>query len=232
MWLITALLVGLAGSIHCIGMCGPIALALPGSNHTGFNLFAGRALYNLGRIITYALIGMVAGFIGKGLYLAGAQQWVSIITGVLLILSLLIPYSLSRHLQAAGFLLRFNNFLKNKLGEQLGKKGKSSLLLIGLLNGFLPCGLVYVALAGALNTGNTLNAAVYMALFGAGTFPVMFTVSIFGKLVSVTTRRKAARLIPVFIFFLGVLFILRGMNLGIKFISPDLKHKPVMEMMN
>jgi uncharacterized protein len=102
-------------------------------------------------------------------------------------------------------------------------------LLIGILNGFLPCGLVYVALAGALNTGNAFSSVFYMALFGLGTLPVMLTVSIFGKFIAAPARRTINKIIPVFIVMLGILFILRGMNLGIKYISPALFHKATTE---
>ncbi len=229
MWVLSALLVGLAGSIHCAGMCGPIAIALPGGDETLWNVIADKSLYNFGRIITYGLIGTVAGLAGQGLYLAGIQQWVSILTGCLLILSLILPYSISKRFRSSGIMIRFNSYLKEKLGKLLGQKGMRSLFLIGLLNGFLPCGLVYVALAGAINTGKIINASVYMLLFGLGTFPMMFTISVFGKLIGPAVRRNLSRAIPVFIFILGVLFILRGMNLGIKYISPILRHNTTTE---
>ncbi len=230
---LTAFLVGLAGSIHCIGMCGPIALALPGHHATGFKMVFGRTLYNLGRTITYGFIGGLTGLLGQGLILAGTQQWVSIFTGILLILSVIIPLSISKRIQDLGLFTGLTGYVKNKLGKLLGAGERNSLILIGLLNGFLPCGLVYVALAGALNTGNAFNAMLYMVIFGLGTLPVMLAVSVFGKLINVSVRRKVSRVIPVFVFFLGVLFILRGMNLGIKYISPSLRHNTTTkEIMN
>lgn len=232
MWYLTAFLVGIAGSVHCIGMCGPIALALPGGQENHLGTYVNRAIYNLGRVLTYGLIGIVAGLIGKGLFLVGIQQWVSIFTGILLILSVWIPLSVTGQIRYPGFFRKFNSFLSGNLGNLLRKPGTKTHLFIGLLNGFLPCGLVYVALAGALNTGNIFNAVMYMVFFGLGTFPVMFAVSVFGRFISVTVRRKINRLIPVFIFILGILFILRGMNLGIKYISPVLKHKATTEQIN
>jgi hypothetical protein len=229
MWLWTAILVGLAGSMHCIGMCGPIALALPLNSEGRINLLISRSVYNFGRILTYGFIGGVVGLAGMGLFLAGAQQWVSIVTGIILILSVLIPFSLSKRMQSAGPLLRFNQFLKKKLGNLLTHKSKGGMLMIGIVNGFLPCGLVYVALAGALNTGQTIYAVAFMIIFGLGTFPVMLVVSIFGQFISAAARSKFSRIIPAFIMILGILFILRGMNLGIKYISPVLKQKATTE---
>ena len=224
MWQITAFLVGLAGSVHCIGMCGPIVLALPGSGDKGFNLIFNRLLYNLGRVLSYGFIGGIIGLVGQGLFLAGTQQWVSILTGVLLIISVIVPGSISNRVQNAGIFYRMNSFIKKNLGKLLSDHARKSMLFIGILNGFLPCGLVYVALAGALNTGDAITSVLYMVLFGLGTLPVMFAISIFGKFISAPARRTINRIIPVFIFLLGVLFILRGMNLGIKFISPALIH--------
>ena len=230
MWQLTAFLVGLAGSVHCIGMCGPIVLALPGSGDKGIKLILNRLLYNLGRVVSYGIIGGVIGLVGQGLFLAGTQQWVSIFTGILLIVSVIVPGSISSKVQSSGIFYRMNTFIKKNLGKLLSEHAGKSMLFIGILNGFLPCGLVYVALAGALNTGVAIHSVFYMILFGLGTLPVMFAVSVFGKFISTPARRTINRVIPVFIFLLGILFILRGMNLGIKFISPVLKHKATTEL--
>jgi sulfite exporter TauE/SafE len=96
----------------------------------------------------------------------------------------------------------------------------SSFLGIGLLNGILPCGLVYVGVAGAVNTGDITNAMVYMALFGLGTAPVMLTISLIGNFLSIAVRNRINRITPYVVILLGVLFILRGLSLGIPYISP------------
>ena len=232
MWQVTAFLVGFAGSVHCIGMCGPIVLALPGSRDKGINLVFNRLLYNLGRVLSYGFIGGIIGLVGQGLFLAGTQQWVSILTGALLIVSVIVPGSVSNRVQSYGIFYRINAFIKKNLSRLLNDHASKSMLFIGILNGFLPCGLVYVALAGALNTGDAFSSVLYMVLFGLGTLPVMFAISVFGKFISAPARRTINRVIPIFIFLLGVLFILRGMNLGIKFISPVLKHKATTEQIN
>ena len=216
----TAFLVGLFGSLHCIGMCGPITLALPYQGFSQISYIFSRLLYNVGRALTYSLMGMVIGLAGQGISVAGAQRWLSIGSGALLIIIVLLPVSLTNRISVLKPAYQFTTFLKNKFSILFRKNTVSSTFLIGILNGFLPCGLVYVALAGALASGSWINGMIYMALFGLGTVPVMFTVSYFGKFIGTGIRHKFNRVIPVFIFILGVLFILRGMNLGIPYISP------------
>ena len=218
----TAFIVGLLGSVHCIGMCGPITLALPGFQNDLSRILSSRVLYNLGRTITYALMGAVIGLAGEGISLVGAQQWVSIGSGVLLIIIVLIPMSVSSRFQLLKPAYHFTDWLKRKFGQLLKSNSVRSVFIIGLLNGFLPCGLVYVALAGALTTGSLLYGTLYMAFFGLGTIPLLFAFSVFGRFVGVGVRRKFTKLIPVFVVVLGILFILRGMNLGIPYISPKL----------
>ena len=218
----TAFIVGLFGSLHCIGMCGPITLALPGFQNNLSKVLISRVLYNLGRTITYALMGAVIGLAGEGISLVGAQQWVSIGSGVLLIVIVLIPMSVSSRFQLLKPAYHFTDWLKKKFGRLLRSNSVNSVFIIGILNGFLPCGLVYVALAGALTTGSLVDGTLYMAFFGLGTTPLLFVFSVFGQFIGVNVRRKFTKLIPAFIVVLGIIFILRGMNLGIPYISPKL----------
>jgi len=218
----TAFVVGLFGSLHCIGMCGPITLALPGFQNHLPRVVSSRLLYNLGRTLTYAFMGAVIGLAGEGISLAGAQRWLSIVSGVLLIVIVLIPVSVSSRFQLLKPAYSFTEYLKKKFGRLLKTSSVSSVFLIGILNGFLPCGLVYVALAGALATGGLVEGTLYMAFFGIGTIPLMFAFSVFGQFIGVNVRRKFNKIVPVFIVLLGVIFILRGLNLGIPYISPKL----------
>jgi len=226
----TAFIVGLFGSLHCIGMCGPIALALPYQGYNRINYVLSRLLYNVGRSITYGLMGLIVGLAGQGISIVGAQRWLSIGSGILLIIIVLLPISMSQRISILKPAYEFTAWLKKKFGVLFQKNTIGSTFLIGILNGFLPCGLVYVALAGALASGSWSSGMIYMVLFGVGTIPVMFAVSYFGKFIGTGVRRKFNRIIPVFIFILGVLFILRGMNLGIKFISPKLQTDHQTEM--
>jgi uncharacterized protein len=225
----TAFLVGIFGSLHCIGMCGPITLALPVFRNAPFFLVTSRMLYNIGRTLTYAFMGGVIGLIGQGMSLVGAQQWLSIFAGILLILIVFIPSRIASKISILKPAHHFTSFIRKKFGGLLQKKTLSSTFLIGLINGFLPCGLVYVALAGALAGGGVVEGMLYMFFFGLGTLPLMFVFSLAGQFIGVGVRRKFTRLIPTFIVVLGILFILRGLNLGIPYISPQLENKNATE---
>ena len=213
--LISAFFLGLLGSLHCLGMCGPIALALPTSKSNAL----GKISYNLGRVITYSFLGMLLGTVGMMVNIAGFQRGLSIGVGIMLIGSLLLPreYGLANW----SGLSQLTRILKRNLGAQFQKKQNASLLVIGLFNGLLPCGLVYVALAAATTSQNWYQGGLYMALFGLGTIPMMFSIS-WVKNWLLLTRLRINRMIPVLIFLMGCLFILRGLNLGIPYLSPDL----------
>lgn len=223
----SAFLIGLFGSFHCIGMCGPIALALPVQQNSRFNLITGRLLYNIGRAITYAVIGLVFGLVGQSLSLAGFQQSVSIIAGVLILLMVLLPSKISQKLYLLKPAYGFTNFLKRKFSVLLKKKSVASTFLIGILNGFLPCGLVYIAVAGAIASGSYLEGAIYMFIFGIGTLPIMLAISLAGNFISINVRRRISKAIPAFMVILAFLFILRGMNLGIPYISPQIQQSEI-----
>lgn len=219
----SAFLLGLVGSLHCLGMCGPIVLVLPGSARERWSFLASRLLYNLGRTITYAFMGAIIGLIGQSIALAGYQQWLGIAAGVLMILAVLLPSKAMRRVLPSRYYDRTLEVLKARLGRLLGRSSQSSLFTIGLLNGFLPCGLVYMALAGSLTMGSAPGSALYMFLFGLGTLPVMFAASYASGLITGEVRRKITRVIPIGVVLLGLLFILRGLSLGIPFISPDME---------
>ena len=218
--LITPLTIGLIGSFHCIGMCGPIAVALPLKEHNWDSKIAGSILYNAGRTMTYALMGILFGLLGQGIHMAGLQQWASILLGIALIISVLFPYFFKQKLNFTNLVSGYAGRLVNNLRKFFSQRKYSSLLLIGLLNGLLPCGLVYVAIAGAINTNSVANGALFMALFGLGTIPMMLIVSLSGNIIGSGLRSKMRKVVPYFVFLLGVLFILRGMSLGIPYISP------------
>jgi uncharacterized protein len=214
----TAIVLGLVGSLHCAGMCGPLALALPqaGNSRTGY--LAGRMAYNLGRITTYCLLGVVFGLLGKTIFLAGIQRWVSIALGLALLAGLFASRRLAMWQPITGLVGR----LKVRMSALLRQRSFLALAMLGLLNGLLPCGLVYVAGAGATATGGILASVVYMAAFGAGTVPMMLAISLSGKLVPTSLRLNLSRAIPISVFLLATLLILRGMSLGIPYLSPDL----------
>ncbi|HVD98918.1 MAG TPA: sulfite exporter TauE/SafE family protein [Cytophagaceae bacterium] len=213
----TGLILGLMSSLHCIGMCGPIALALPVPE--GSSRVIGILLYNSGRIITYSMLGLVFGTMGYIAVLSGLQQYLSIVCGSIVIV--LVFVSFFGKIQYLGkFSMLFLKF-KNKFSLLLKKRTLPSLFLIGILNGLLPCGMVYMALVGAIATGSSLTGSVYMILFGLGTFPLMFLVFYVNTLAT-TWRKNIKTALPVLSLLLGVLLIVRGLNLNIPFLSPGI----------
>jgi sulfite exporter TauE/SafE len=220
--ILAAFLIGLVGSLHCIGMCGPIAIALPVPDSSNLSFFIGRILYNLGRVATYSFLGAILGLLGGRIALAGAQQVVSIILGAIIIIAVLLPQKYKNYFAQHPVFQKLAQPLKSNIGVLFRKGTFSAMFLIGILNGFLPCGLVYVALAGAIASGDAISGAAVMILFGLGTIPAMFAASVFGKFINIGIRTKIRKAVPVLAIILGVIFILRGMNLGIKFVSPKI----------
>ncbi len=221
----TALVLGFVGSIHCIGMCGPIAISLPGTAHYfNFQYLINRVLYNLGRVVTYAVLGAVMGALGHAIILAGYQQVLSIALGALLLLSLLIPAKwLNRFSGRVAF---FSSGVQARFRALFRKQTGGSFFLIGLLNGLLPCGMVYVALAGASAAGGAVNGAVYMSVFGLGTVPALLAIALMGRMLRLRFGKYMPRLIPVATFLLAVILILRGLSLGIPWLSPEISTMP------
>ena len=218
----SALTLGLLGSFHCIGMCGPIAISLPFTRQNGLVRYSGGLVYNLGRVFTYILLGAIFGLFGKGIAMAGFQQTLSIVLGVLILLSVIAPVLIKKKINPALPISRLVAKLKTALGSLMRQKSFSSLFLIGILNGFLPCGLVYIAIAGATAASGFAEGAIYMALFGLGTIPAMYAMSIAGNMIGVQTRNKIMKAVPYFIAIIGILFIIRGLNLGIPYLSPEI----------
>jgi sulfite exporter TauE/SafE len=228
MEILTGFILGFFGSLHCIGMCGPIVLALPSARGSGFSFVYGRVLYNFGRVITYALLGLLFGLLGSKIYMFGLQQAASIALGLIIILWIVTPAALKNKLRSYSGYISFTAMLKNLFMPLFRKKSKASLLLIGILNGFLPCGFVYMGIAGALavSSASPVNGMLFMALFGVGTIPAMLGTSIAGNYINIGFKQKFAKLVPVFAVLLAVIFVLRGLNLGIPYISPKYKMKP------
>jgi sulfite exporter TauE/SafE len=219
--LYTAFILGLLGSFHCIGMCGPIAFALPLDRSSKSKMLFQTFLYHIGRLLTYSLIGVLFGLIGRGLFLSGIQQRLSILMGIIMIASVTIPVKVFNRFQITKPLYKVVGTVKQQLGLYLNKKSNKSIFLIGFFNGFLPCGLVYMALIGAVASSNILLGASYMFLFGIGTIPMMTLAVYAGNILKLSLRNKIQKAIPVFVVIIGLLFILRGLGLGIPYISPS-----------
>jgi sulfite exporter TauE/SafE len=212
-----AFFIGLFGSIHCIGMCGPLAFAIPVAENRWWLIVWDKVLYNSGRIITYSILGLLVGFIGKQLWLYGLQQGVSLLSGFLIIMTgwtRLFKIHPSAGKFIAALMRPVNKLLSYALQQHSGH------LIIGMINGLLPCGFVYIALAGALNTTTPLTAGQFMFWFGVGTFPLMLLATVGSGFVGPVVRRRLNGIIPYIMVGLGCWFILRGLNLNIPYLSP------------
>lgn len=218
--IIIPLMLGITGSFHCIGMCGPIALVLPLKGKSWFIRIFNGISYNVGRAITYGGLGFIFGLAGAGLSLAGLQQKVSIVMGIVMILTVLVPFIFGGNFSAENLGTPVYQRIKKPLSQLMQSGSAGALFLIGLLNGLLPCGLVYVALAGAIGTGSLTGSMLFMIIFGLGTLPLMLLVSVAGNFVGKTLRNRINQIIPFVVILVGILFILRGLNLGIPYISP------------
>ena len=221
-------IIGLVGSVHCIGMCGPIVLALPSGNGTQLRMFISRILYNLGRVVTYSFLGAVFGLFGSRILLIGLQQNMSIFIGVVILLSVLLPHKIKAKFAQFKIYKEISGLVKSGFSKLLGKGSHTSFFTFGIINGFLPCGFVYVGIAGAVSTGSVLEGTIFMALFGLGTLPIMLATAIAGRQINATVKKRINRLIPALAAILAILFILRGLNLGIPYISPKL-NSPVVD---
>ncbi len=219
----TALLLGVVGSLHCIGMCGPIALALPIAHMgRGFRI-RGILAYNFGRAATYSVLGAISGLIGSAINWAGGQQALSITAGVIILIALFLGLA-GKKIPLPRSLDRLYGKLRSSLGNLFRDKSIKGLLFIGLLNGLLPCGLVFAALAGAAATGTFWQGALFMFVFGLGTIPAMFSLSFAAGHLSGNFRNKLRRAVPVFVSIMAILLILRGMGLGIPYVSPAVEN--------
>lgn len=219
-----AFILGLIGSLHCAGMCGPLALALPATGDTKLSFGLGRVAYNSGRVTTYCLLGALFGAIGMTFALAGFQRWASIGAGTAILVSLLVSSRHAFKTPASKAIAA----LRVRLAPLLRRRTYGSMFMLGVLNGFLPCGLVYVACAGAIALGGFLAGVEYMLAFGLGTVPMMLSIGLIGKVVQLGIRLRFQKLIPACLVILSISLILRGLSLGIPYLSPVLTSHQVL----
>ncbi len=169
MWL-TALIMGLAGSLHCAGMCSPLAMTITSMNSPAIS---NRLLYNAGRILTYGILGASVATMGLILPLPKFQNILSITLGIILITMGVTGISGLRIPLLTISIIKFTNLIKNIFSKFIQQKHRGSLLLLGALNGLLPCGLTFLALTFCITLATPFQGFIYMLLFGAGTLPVM-----------------------------------------------------------
>ncbi|PWS33180.1 sulfite exporter TauE/SafE family protein [Pedobacter paludis] len=213
-----AFLMGLFGSLHCAVMCGPIMLGMPFKKRTLFQTGLQLLLYQFGRILVYTILGIMVGALGHSIKIFSNQKTLSIVIGVLLVLFTLLQFN--KHHKNQFLKIQLN--LLNPISQLMNKAFNLPLwgLFVGMLNGIIPCGMVYLALATAMNISNIKYGATFMFLFGLGTSPLMMMISLGGIFLKKYIHFNTNKLIPWFIFFMGLLFILRSADLGIPFLSP------------
>ncbi|HEU4716344.1 MAG TPA: sulfite exporter TauE/SafE family protein [Bacteroidia bacterium] len=221
MFPVAALILGLLGSLHCAGMCGPLVLAMPLNRKNSATAAAGLTVYNLGKALSYALIGAVSGAAGSAVKWAVGQQVLSVAAGTFILLVLLAGLFGTR-VKLPRQVEKVFSFVRNSIGKLFRQKGTRANFLIGAMNGFLPCGLVYAAVAGAAASGSWWNGAVFMFVFGIGTMPALFALGLAGSKLTFSFREKLRRVVPVFVAVMAMLLILRGLGLGIPLVSPSL----------
>lgn len=219
--LYTAFIFGLISSLHCIGMCGPIAMMLPVDRDKPAKKVTQIITYHVGRLTAYGIVGLIFGLVGKGFFLAGIQQNLSIFIGIMIITVVLLPEKSFANYNFSKPIFRIISKVKQQLGSQFKNKSYKSLFTIGLLNGFLPCGMVYVALFGSIAMQSASLGVLYMILFGLGTVPMMSAVVYMNSFITLPIRNKIQKAIPYVAVLIGILFILRGLGLGIPFVSPS-----------
>jgi sulfite exporter TauE/SafE len=220
--LLKGLVLGLASSLHCVGMCGPIAMAIPVNRTNSFTILLGVLQYNFGRILTYAWLGFIIGSVGITIETFGFLQWVSIIAGIFMILYAWRKW-LSVHISFGSPKLGIEGFVSKNLGKVISSNIPFKLSLLGMLNGLLPCGMVYIGLTNALVAGSPLKSVYAMAAFGVGTLATMILVGFAANKISMQLRNKLAKVVPYMLTLVGVLIILRGLNLDIPYISPKME---------
>ncbi|MGV3559005.1 sulfite exporter TauE/SafE family protein [Larkinella arboricola] len=205
-WIIAALTTGLVGSLHCVGMCGPLAMALPIGRLPRSQRGLAMGLYHVSRVTAYAGLGTLAGTLGQGLLLAGFQRSVSVAAGLFLLL-----WTVFRQGKFSGLTTsRTAQWITRPMSRFLQSPTLGAFAGLGFLNGLLPCGFVYVALTGAVTTGSAVGGAAYMGLFGLGTVPALMLVRFVPDLFPVTLRRRFTAFMPVLTVALGVLLLVRG----------------------
>lgn len=218
-FLISGFLLGLVGSVHCVGMCGPIAFALPIQFLSEQKKALGILLYNLGRITTYSILGLIAGLLGKFLLIGKFQQTFAMIFGVSILIVLLVTIVFKKNLHIKPLNKAYNKlqlFIAGKMKQQ----SLGTLFILGIANGLLPCGMVFLAVTGSLVAGSQTQSMLYMFLYGLGTLPAMFALTWFGFVVNLSVRNSVKKIAPFFLAAIAVLLILRGMNLNIPYVSP------------
>lgn len=214
---LAALMMGLTGSLHCAGMCGPIMLFMPFQQFKGLKKIAGISFYHFSRISAYALMALVI-YSFRSSFNPRVQQYISIILGSSLLIAGLLSFLPLRNKWQVK--LPWSESVKRKLAYFMGSPSLTSIAVSGFLNGLLPCGLVYLVLSSTLALHSPLQAVAFTYVFGLGTLPVLVSIILFKNKMVLLKKFSVQKFTPVIVFVFGFVFLLRGLNLGIPYLSP------------
>jgi hypothetical protein len=201
---------GLFGSLHCVGMCGPLTLLLPNDQKKYPVFFTGRALYNIGRILTYASLGLLIGFIGQNTALFISKGVLSVWLGLIILIGLFVSGRIITNNLFYNKLNKLTSKLKSAFRRNFDSNYFTSQFIFGSINGLLPCGLVYAALAGSFIQLNAFYGAAFMAAFGLGTVPMMLSISLGSGWIKKRVGSQIKNVIPITYGLLGCWLIFRG----------------------
>ncbi|WP_229254108.1 sulfite exporter TauE/SafE family protein [Dyadobacter sp. NIV53] len=205
-----AVTMGLMSSFHCISMCGPIALTLPVRKGNFWQKFAGLSVYNGGRAISYAMLGAVIGCVSSSLVWIGYLRYLSVFAGMLMLVYVFWPSKLDLYFHPPKFWQEVINHVKKGMSEMLKSRKIHGWFMLGMLNGLLPCGMVYLALMSSVATGSISGAGTFMLLFGIGTLPMMMAVGFFKNWFTPVLRTQIRKLTPVILAVAGIWLVGRG----------------------
>lgn len=190
---------GLASGLHCLGMCGPLIAAFPATNH---NIPLLLDPWHLSRIATYGVLGIATGVAGNLISFAGMHIFSGFVILLLIGIGLTFYWRNSLHI----------NFFSNSLIQNLWSKsantgGIRGRAALGALNGLLPCGMVYFALATSLAWGNVPESVSFMLAFGLGTLPFLLMIPVFGRFIP-SIWKKRLKILQPFFLILSLLIVL------------------------
>lgn len=228
-------LAGLLGSLHCVGMCGAIVLAYSTqhSDLTGLRKQAvagavtvasvpAHAVYNAGRVLSYTLVGALAGFLGSMITsIREAGVWVAIVCGVAMVIAGLLMLDLVPRLNvwSPGEHTWLRRLHLTSVADLLALRSLESKFYVGFLTPFLPCGLLYSMFLKAASSASAFDGAVTMLLFALGSVPALLITGVISTYAGIKLRFYANRLAAMTIIVMGALMIMRGADVPLPFMS-------------
>jgi uncharacterized protein len=213
------ILLGLAGSLHCVGMCGPLMLACSPDAATRWLMLRQTLLYHTGRILTYSLLGLLFGLLGQGLLLAGLQKAMALLAGGGMLGMALFSWRTGGLSDTIPGIPLLSGWLRDTMGALLRQNTPYATVTLGFLNGFLPCGMVYAALAGAISSATPIEGSFFMAAFGMGTLPLLLATLFLSRSLSPTIRHRLRKAQPILLVIVGLALIHRGLHLDLSTIE-------------